>query len=55
LGALNDGLLWCRVLLGLADCVGDLILLQRQWLLQNHLNRRAYVEEKIVSIEEQRK
>jgi hypothetical protein len=50
----GDGLLWHGVLLGLADCVIDLALLQSHGLLQNHLDGRAHVEEKIMGTGEQR-
>lgn len=38
LRALRDGLLRHRVLLGLADCGGDLILFESKRMLQEHLD-----------------
>ena len=40
------------MLLGLADCRGDLVLLQRHGLPQHHLNGRTYVEEEVVRARE---
>ena len=54
LRALRDGLFRHRVLLGLADCSGDLILFESERMLQKHLDGRAYVEKEVVRAEEQR-
>jgi hypothetical protein len=54
LWALGYRLLGNRMLLGVSDCVGDLIPLQNEWVFQDHLDGRAYVEEKVASVQEQR-
>ena len=54
LRALRDGLFRHRVLLGLADCSGDLIFFESQRVLQKHLDGRAYVEKEVVGAKEQR-
>jgi hypothetical protein len=53
LRAMGDGLFRHWVLLGLADCGGDLILVESQGVLQEHLDGRAYVEKEVVRVEEQ--
>jgi len=55
LRTLRDGLLGSRMLLGIADGCGNLILLQRNWMLQDHLYGRAYVEKEMMSVEHKRK
>jgi hypothetical protein len=39
--------------LGLAHCVGDLILLQCHGTLQDHFDGGAYIEEEIMRVGEQ--
>lgn len=46
--ALHNRLRWDWVLRGLADCLGDLVLLQRHGLPQHHLNGCTHVEEEVV-------
>jgi hypothetical protein len=33
-----DGLFRYRLLLGLAHCIGDLVLFKSEWVLENHLD-----------------
>ena len=49
----RNGLLGKWMLFGVADGVGDLILLKGQRVRQDHLDGRAYVQKEMVRAEEQ--